>query len=372
MQSLNTVEELIEDIRQGKMVILMDDEGRENEGDIIMASSKVRSEDIAFMVRHACGLVCMPMTRERCEQLRLPLMVSDNLTPHGTNFTLSIEATVGTTTGISAADRATTIQAAVAPNAVPDDIIQPGHIFPLMAQPGGVLSRAGHTEAGCDLAKLAGLEPSAVIVEIMNEDGTMARRPELEVFADKHGLKMGTIADLIQYRMTNEKTVDRTGSYPISTEYGDLTVHSYQDVISNELHLAIVKGSISPDEPVVVRVQQADTMRDLLHTVRSNAPKSWSMHSALEFIGKQESGVLVLIAHQETPSELLAHIEWLSSGTPRKNGLGQESHIVRTVGGGSQVLRDLGVQKMRLLSSEVKYNALSGFGLEVVDYIPCE
>jgi 3,4-dihydroxy 2-butanone 4-phosphate synthase/GTP cyclohydrolase II len=259
---LNTVEELIADIRAGRMVILMDDEDRENEGDLVMAATHVRPEDINFMITHARGLVCLTLTRERCQQLNLPLMVQRSGAAHGTNFTLSIEAAEGVSTGISAADRARTVQAAVAPMAKPADIVQPGHIFPLMAQPGGVLHRAGHTEAGCDLARLAGLEPAAVIVEVMNEDGTMARRPDLEVFAEKHNLKIGTIADLIHYRILNEKTVELVDQQPLHTTHGEFTLYRFSERGTPDTHIALVKGN--PSEGVTtVRVHGFNPMRDL-------------------------------------------------------------------------------------------------------------
>src|SRR5690606_9704829 len=251
---LNTIEEIVEDIRQGKMVILMDDEDRENEGDVIMAAECVRAEDINFMARFARGLICMPMTRERCEQLKLPLMVQRNASGFGTKFTVSIEAAEGVTTGISAADRAHTVRVAAAKQARAEEIVSPGHIFPLMAQPGGVLSRAGHTEAACDLARLAGFEATGVICEIMNDDGTMARRPELEQFAQAHGLKIGTIADLIHYRTLKEKTVERLEENLLPTEHGEFRMLTYRDTVQGSTHLALVKGEIRADQPTLVRV----------------------------------------------------------------------------------------------------------------------
>ncbi|MEA3243351.1 MAG: 3,4-dihydroxy-2-butanone-4-phosphate synthase, partial [Pseudomonadota bacterium] len=251
---LNSIEEIIEDIQDGKMVVIMDDEDRENEGDLIMAASKVRPEDINFMATHGRGLICLTLTRERCRQLSLPLMVNDNQDQHTTNFTASIEAAEGVTTGISAYDRAHTVRTAVQPDARPQDLVQPGHIFPLMAQPGGVLTRAGHTEAGCDLARLAGLEPASVIVEILNEDGTMARRPDLERFAQQHDLKVGTIAELIHYRIANEKSVERVAECEMPTEYGNFRLVAYQDIVNKSLHLALVMGEVSPEDPTLVRV----------------------------------------------------------------------------------------------------------------------
>ncbi len=247
--ALNTIDELIEDIRQGKMVILMDDEDRENEGDLIMAAECVRTEDINFMVKHARGLVCMPMTRERCERLGLPLMVQRNGSGFGTKFTVSIEAAEGVTTGISAADRARTVQAAAAKNAVAADIVSPGHIFPLMAQPGGTLARAGHTEAACDLARMAGFEPSGVICEVMNDDGSMARRPELEAFAAEHGIKIGTIADLIHYRLIHERTVERIAEQPLDSELGHFNLITYRDSVEGDVHLALTLGKVCAEEP---------------------------------------------------------------------------------------------------------------------------
>ncbi|MES9844018.1 MAG: 3,4-dihydroxy-2-butanone-4-phosphate synthase, partial [Candidatus Sedimenticola sp. 6PFRAG5] len=258
--AFNTTEEIIEDLRQGKMVIIMDDEDRENEGDLLMAAEMVTPEAINFMARYGRGLICLTLNKERCQQLRLPLMVGVNESQHATNFTVSIEAAEGVTTGISASDRSTTVLAAVKEDAQPQDIVQPGHIFPLMAQPGGVLVRAGHTEAGCDLARLAGMNPSSVIVEILNEDGTMARRPDLELFAKEHNLKIGTIADLIHYRVRNEKTIERISECTLPTEYGDFKLVAYQDCIDNELHLALVKGNVTPDEPTLVRVHMQNTL----------------------------------------------------------------------------------------------------------------
>ncbi len=361
---LNTVEELITDIRLGKMVILMDDEDRENEGDIVMAASHVRPEDINFMAKHARGLICLTLTRSRCQQLDLPLMVTRNGASHGTNFTLSIEAATGVTTGISAHDRAHTVQVAVARDAKPTDIVQPGHIFPLMAQPGGVLHRAGHTEAGCDLARLAGLEPAAVIVEIMNEDGTMARRPDLEKFAEQHNIKIGTIADLIHYRMVNEQTVKRVSENILPTEYGDFRLIAYQEQAGTDIHMALIKGDITKDAPVV-RVHAVNPLRDLLHA-QYQGRTGWSMQKSLAEIAKQGSGVLVLLGQNYASADMVEHIANFFGSRPRANdGAG----MYRTIGVGSQILRDLGVTKMRLLSSPMRFNALSGFGLEIVEYL---
>ena len=358
--ALNTAEELIEDIRAGKMVILMDDEDRENEGDIIIASECVTAEHINFMARFARGLICMPMTRERCELLKLPLMAPRNGSGFGTKFTVSIEAAEGVTTGISAADRARTVQAAVARNAVAEDIVSPGHIFPLMAQPGGVLARAGHTEAACDLARMGGFEPSGVICEIMNDDGTMARRPELEKFAEEHGLKIGTIADLIHYRLIHERTVERISEQPLDTELGQFNLVTYRDAVEDTAHMALTLGKLCAEEPTLVRVHNMDPLRDLFLV---NQPGRWSLRAAMAEVAKAGSGVVLLLGNPLTGPELLAHLGRQQPATPA---------TYSTVGAGSQILRDLGVRKMRLLSSPMKFNAISGFDLEVVEYLPAD
>ncbi|HXH02302.1 MAG TPA: bifunctional 3,4-dihydroxy-2-butanone-4-phosphate synthase/GTP cyclohydrolase II [Candidatus Competibacteraceae bacterium] len=369
--ALNTIEEILEDLRQGKMVIIMDDEDRENEGDLLMAASLVRPEDINFMARYGRGLICLTLTRERCRQLRLPLMVNDNTSPHTTNFTVSIEAAEGVTTGISAYDRAHTVRTAVAPDARPEDLVQPGHIFPLMAQPGGVLTRAGHTEAGCDLARLAGLEPAAVIVEILNEDGTMARRPDLERFAAEHGLKIGTIADLIRYRIANEQTVERVAECELDTgEFGRFRLVAYQDLVERRLHFALVRGQVGGEQPTLVRVHVQNTLGDLLH---ARLPESsWPLRAALGRVAEEGSGVVVVLGRQEDPAELVRRLRALRFGdeeAARPTLSDGESGELRTYGIGAQILADLGVRRMRLLSSPRRFSGLSGFDLEVVDYL---
>ncbi|MFA7619355.1 MAG: bifunctional 3,4-dihydroxy-2-butanone-4-phosphate synthase/GTP cyclohydrolase II [Thiohalomonadaceae bacterium] len=366
--AFNTIEEIIEDIHQGKMVILVDDEDRENEGDLLMAASLVRPEDINFMARYGRGLVCLTLTRERCEQLRLPLMVTDNNEKHSTAFTLSIEAARGVTTGISAYDRAHTVRTAVAPNARPEDLVQPGHIFPLMARPGGVLTRAGHTEAGCDLSRLAGLEPAAVIVEILNEDGTMARRPDLEIFAAKHGLKIGTIADLIEYRLRNEPTVERIAECNMPTEHGDFRLVAYRDLIDRSLHLALVHGTVDPEETVAVRVHMQNTLCDSFGNLRSDC--GWPLPRALDYLGRQRSGVAVILRQPESTDGLLRHIQDYALEDRGVKPPRQETTAdLRTYGMGAQILKDLGVRRMQVLSSPKKMHGLSGFDLEVVGYI---
>lgn len=366
--SVNTVEEILEDFRLGKMVLIMDDEDRENEGDIIIAADVVTPEHITFMAREACGLICLTLTEERGEQLNLPLMVDRNNSQHETNFTVSIEAADGITTGISAADRAKTVRTAVAKNAKPSDIVMPGHIFPLIAKNGGVLTRAGHTEAGCDLARIAGYDPSAVIVEVMNEDGTMAKRPELEIFAAKHGIKLGTIADLIHYRTLNDKTIDLVDEKPIETVHGEFILKTYTDRISACVHHAVVKGDINEDTPCLVRVQTINTLRDLLGTEREGFKKSWSINDSLAHIAEAGQGVVVLVGQNESQAEILAQIEHFPKMPPEQRAF-TETGAYRVIGTGSQILRDLGVGKMKLLSSPTRFNAISGFNLEVVEFI---
>jgi len=364
--SLHSIEEIIEDIRLGKMVILMDDEDRENEGDLIMAADMVTPEAVNFMATYGRGLICQTLTKSRCQQLNLPLMVTNNNAQFSTNFTVSIEAAEGVTTGISAQDRAVTVKAAVAKDAKPTDIVQPGHIFPLMAQEGGVLIRAGHTEAGCDLARLAGSEPSAVIVEILNDDGTMARRPDLEIFAEKHGLKMGTIADLIEYRNTKETSVVREAQCKLPTRFGEFDMLTFRDTIDNQLHYVLIKGEVKED--VLVRVHLQNTFNDLLHSERDQQ-RSWPLEKAMQRIA-DEGGVLVLLGHQEHSSDILAKVKTFELEDSGQAVAPAQWHgTSRQVGVGSQILADVGVTKMRLLSSPKRYHSLSGFGLEVTDYI---
>ncbi|MGL5948364.1 MAG: bifunctional 3,4-dihydroxy-2-butanone-4-phosphate synthase/GTP cyclohydrolase II [Aeromonas sp.] len=366
--ALSSPQEIIADIKAGKMVVLMDDEDRENEGDLIMAASCVRPEDINFMARYGRGLICLTLTRARCEKLALPLMVGNNGAQFSTNFTVSIEAAEGVTTGISAADRAVTIQAAVAANAQASDLVQPGHIFPLMAQEGGVLTRAGHTEAGCDLARLAGFEPASVIVEILNEDGTMARRPDLERFAQEHGLKLGTIADLIEYRNQHETTIEQVAKCQLPTEFGEFELYTFRDSIDKQLHFALKKGEISSNCPTLVRVHLHDALSDLLHTDR-HAPQAWPLPTAMARIAA-EGGVLVILEAQGQHNDLLARVQSFAAQDNGHAGvLPKREGASRRVGVGSQILKALGVGQMRLLSSQKKYHALGGFGLEVVEYV---
>lgn len=361
------VEDIIADIRAGKMVVIVDDEDRENEGDLLMAAAHVRPEDINFMARFGRGLICLTLTRSRCQQLRLPLMVSGTDEKQTTNFTVSIEAAEGVTTGISAYDRARTIRVSVAPEAQPEDLRQPGHVFPLMAQPGGVLTRAGHTEAGCDLARLAGLEPAAVIVEILNEDGTMARRPQLEQFAREHHLRVGSIAELIRYRLQKEVSIERIQEQPIQTEFGPFRLFLYEDHVNRNVHLALVKGDVSGVDAPLVRVHVQDTLSDLIGV---EGPRhGWPLRSAMKHIAAEGVGVVVLLRYGESPRQLLQTVRALGTSVateaPRRDGV----TILRTFGTGAQILRDLGVRKMRVLSAPKQLHGISGFGLEVVEYV---
>jgi len=365
MGPMNSIDEILEDIRQGRMVVLMDDEDRENEGDLIMAASKVRPEDVNFMARYGRGLICLTLTRDRCRQLRLPLMVTETDLDHGTNFTVSIEAAEGVTTGISAYDRAHTIRTAVAPDARPEHLRQPGHIFPLMAQPGGVLTRAGHTEAGCDLVRIAGLEPAAVIVEILNEDGTMARRPELEAFAREHDLKIGTIADLIRYRLEKERSVERIAERDIETDFGPFRLHCYEDHVNGTVHLALVRGSLERDKVPLVRVHLKDTVRDLVGAHEDG--HSWSLRSAMERIAREGAGVVVLLRPHESPLEIAEAVR--SAERSVAAGQARGAQVLRTYGIGAQILRDLDITRMRVLSAPKQMHGLSAFGLEVAEYV---
>ena len=365
MTALNTIDEILEDIRRGKMAVIMDDEDRENEGDLIMAADCVRAEDVNFMARYGRGLICLTLTRERCRQLRLPLMVSETDSSHRTNFTLSIEAAEGVTTGISAHDRAHTIKTAVAPQARPEDLRQPGHIFPLMAQPGGVLTRAGHTEAGCDLARLAGFSAAAMIVEILNDDGTMARRPDLERFAKAHALKIGTIADLIRYRLKNERSVERIYDEPAETEYGGFRLCCYEDHVNKNVHVALVKGDLNSDPPPLVRVHINDTLRDVVG-LRSER-LGWPLRAAIRRVAGEPSGVIVILRPEETPREFMDNVRQINAKPVAAPNVG--ATVLRTYGIGAQILKDLGINRMRVLSAPKQLQGLSAFDLEITEYV---
>jgi 3,4-dihydroxy 2-butanone 4-phosphate synthase/GTP cyclohydrolase II len=360
---LDSIEDILADLAAGRMVVIMDDEDRENEGDLVMAASLVRPEDVNFMARFGRGLICLTLTSERCAQLQLPLMVKETDRDRRTNFTLSIEAAEGVTTGISAFDRAHTVRTAVARDARPQDLRQPGHIFPIMAQPGGVLTRAGHTEAGCDLIRLAGLEPAAVIVEIMNDDGTMARRPDLEAFAKLHGLRIGTIRDLIRYRLRQERSVERIAEREVQTEFGSFRLYCYQDHVHRDVHLAFVHGALDGGELPLVRVHLADTLRDLLGV--HDASHAWNLRAAMRRIAESRCGVLVVLRESDSPRALVDAIAALDAG----HETGGRGEVLRTYGIGAQILKDLGVRRMRVLSAPKHLQGLSAFDLEVAEYV---
>ncbi|OAM24298.1 3,4-dihydroxy-2-butanone-4-phosphate synthase [Eikenella corrodens] len=355
---ISTIPEILADLKAGKMVIITDAEDRENEGDLLMAAQFVTPEAINFMIKHARGLVCLPMAEELVDKLKLPLMTQHNGAQYGTNFTVSIEAAHGISTGISAADRALTIQTAVSPAARPEDIVQPGHIFPLRAQKGGVLVRAGHTEAGVDLAQMCGLIPAAVICEIINDDGTMARMPELTEFARQHGLKIGTITDLIEYRSRTETLLEEMGSSPVHTPWGDFRQHVYVDKLSGETHLALVKGSPQPDTETLVRVHEPFSAMDFLQT---NPRHSWPLPQALERIQAAEHGVAILLHRTEDGATLLDR-------TLPKGKSQTRQWDSKTYGIGAQILANLHVKKMRVLGQPSSLTGLTGFGLEVTGF----
>ncbi len=362
--SISPVEDIVAEMRAGRMVILVDEEDRENEGDLVLPADHVTPEAINFMARFGRGLICLTLTRERCEYLRLPPMAARNGTVYSTAFTVSIEAAVGVTTGISAADRARTVQAAVAPNARPEDLVQPGHIFPLQAVDGGVLMRAGHTEAGCDLAAMAGCSPSAVICEIMKDDGTMARLPDLQLFAAEHGLKIGTIADLIKYRSHNESLIEKVGTRTLNTAFGEFTAHAFRDKPSQGVHLALVKGQWSPADTVLARVHEPLSVLDALEVGR--AMHSWSLDACLSRINTEGRGVVVLLNCGESAEQLLAQFE----GTARASHGPERGRMdLRTYGVGAQILRECGVHKMNLMGNPRRLPSMTGYGLEVVGYV---
>ncbi len=365
--AISPVEDIVAEMKAGRIVILVDEEDRENEGDLVLASDHVTPEAINFMARFGRGLICLTLTRERCEFLKLPPMAARNGTVYSTAFTVSIEAAEGVTTGISAADRAKTVQVAVARNTQPTDLVQPGHIFPLQAVDGGVLMRAGHTEAGCDLAAMAGCSASSVICEIMKDDGTMARLPDLQLFAAEHGLKIGTIADLIEYRSRNESLVERIGSRTLQTAHGEFTAHAFRDQPSQTVHLALVKGQWSADAEVPVRVHEPLSVLDALEVNRSM--HSWSLDTSLQYLNAQGCGVAVLLNCGESAEQLLAQFEGRarSAQAPERGKMD-----LRTYGVGAQILRECGVHKMKLMGQPRRMPSMTGYGLEITGYIPKE
>ncbi len=362
---ISPVEDIIDDMAAGKIVILVDEEDRENEGDLILASDFVSADAINFMARFGRGLICLTLTKERCERLQLPPMTARNGDKKGTAFTVSIEAAEGVTTGISAADRACTVQAAVAKNAKPHDLVQPGHIFPLQAVDGGVLMRAGHTEAGCDLAQLAGCSPSSVICEIMNDDGTMARLTDLQLFAAEHGLKIGTIADLIEHRSRTESLITQVGTRVLHTAFGEFTARAYQDKASGGVHMALLRGQWNKDESVLVRVHEPLSVIDLLEQGRTM--HAWSLDEAMKHIAKQEQGIIVLLNCGESATQLLA--QFAESAKPAQAPERGRMDL-RTYGIGAQILRDCGIHKMTLMANPRPIPSVTGFGLEVTSHLP--
>jgi len=360
----DSIEAILEDIRAGRMVVMLDDEDRENEGDLVMAASLVRPEDINFMARYGRGLICLSLMRERCRQLGLELMVRDTDRHHRTNFTVSIEAAEGVTTGISAYDRAQTIRAAVRPDARPEDLTQPGHVFPLMAQPGGVLARAGHTEASMDLALLAGLEPAGVLVEILNEDGTMARRPELEAFAAEHGLKMGTVADLIRHRLGTEQNVECIHSQEVGTAYGAFRLKVFRDRINHKLHWAMLKGEIDADEPFPVRVHVPELLGDVIGI--TEPAFGMPLAAALADIARRGRGLALVLGYDESDADRLAGLGAPADDAPGGDRAASE---LRSYGIAAQIIAELGIRRMQVFGAPKRLHALDGFGLEIAGYV---
>ncbi len=358
MSALSPISEIIDEMRAGRMVVLVDEEDRENEGDLVLAAEHVTPEAINFMAKHGRGLICLTLTEARCRQLGLQLMVRDNRSPHGTAFTTSIEAATGVTTGISAQDRSRTVQAAVARHAKPEDIVQPGHIFPLMAQRGGVLIRAGHTEAGCDLAMLCGLEPAAVICEILKDDGTMARLPDLVPFAEEHGLKIGAIRDLIEYRAANEHLVERMTEKRVMTAHGEFHLSAFEDKTSGDVHFALSRGEIDPSRETLVRVHEPISVVDFLDP--ESGRHTFPINDALARIAAADSGVIVLLYRPQSGKDLLENLKGSSNRVIKWDP--------RLFGVGAQILRDLKVGKMRLMATPQKIPNMTGFGLEIVGF----
>jgi 3,4-dihydroxy 2-butanone 4-phosphate synthase/GTP cyclohydrolase II len=356
---ISTIPEIISDLRDGRMVILVDEEDRENEGDLVLAAQFATPENINFMAKHGRGLICLTLTAARCQQLNLPRMVGANRSRLGTNFTVSIEAAQGVTTGISAADRATTIRAAVAENARPSDIVQPGHIFPLMAEEGGVLVRAGHTEAGCDLAAMAGVAPAAVICEILRDDGEMARLPDLIDFGARHKLRIGTIADLIHHRSRTESLVERAMQRPIETAFGTFELIAYREKISRNTHLVLIKGKLQQGEETLVRVHEPLSVADMIDA--GSRMHSWNLNDAMKTISEAGTGVLVLLHRTEDGEQLLAHLDDKPQAPPKLD--------LRNYGIGAQILRDVGVTRMRLMAAPRRMPSMAGFDLEITGYM---
>jgi 3,4-dihydroxy 2-butanone 4-phosphate synthase/GTP cyclohydrolase II len=370
---LNSVEEILADLRAGRMVIIMDDEDRENEGDLIMAADRATPEAVAFMIRYTSGIICVPMEEEGLVRLDLPQMVMANSESHRTAFTVSVDLKAGTTTGVSSADRAATIRALADSTAAAADFARPGHIFPLRSRKGGVLVRAGHTEASVDLCRLAGLKPAGVLCEIMNDDGTMARRPELEAFAKRHNLKIGTIADLIRHRLRNERSVERISEQTVQTDLGEFRLYAYEDRVNQDVHLALARGRLDGPEAPLVRVHLPDTLRDLVG-VRSRQG-AWTLRAVMKRIAEAGNGVVVILRQQESPRDLTESVRWLASTaqsatqSERADKTEGEGAVLRTFGVGAQILKDLGVRRMRVLSAPKQMHGISAFDLEIEGYV---
>ena len=370
---LNSVDEILADLRAGRMVIIMDDEDRENEGDLIMAADRATPEAVAFMIRYTSGIICVPMEEEGLVRLDLPQMVMANSESHRTAFTVSVDLKAGTTTGVSSADRAATIRALADSNAAAADFARPGHIFPLRSRKGGVLVRAGHTEASVDLCRLAGLKPAGVLCEIMNDDGTMARRPELEAFAKRHNLKIGTIADLIRHRLRNERSVERISEQTVQTDLGEFRLYAYEDRVNQDVHLALARGRLDGQEAPLVRVHLPDTLRDL---VGVRAPqRAWTLRAVMKRIAEAGNGAVVILRQQESPRDLTDSVRWLASTaqsatqSERADKTEGEGAVLRTFGVGAQILKDLGVRRMRVLSAPKQMHGISAFDLEIEGYV---
>jgi 3,4-dihydroxy 2-butanone 4-phosphate synthase/GTP cyclohydrolase II len=382
---LNSVEEILADLRAGRMVIIMDDEDRENEGDLIMAAERTTPEAVAFMIRHTSGIICVPMEEEGLVRLDLPQMVQANSESHRTAFTVSVDLKAGTTTGVSSADRAATIRALADSNATATDFARPGHIFPLRSRKGGVLVRAGHTEASVDLCRLAGLKPAGVLCEIMNDDGTMARRPELEAFAKRHNLKIGTIADLIRHRLRNERSIERISEQTVQTDLGEFRLYAYEDRVNQDVHLALARGRLDGQEVPLVRVHLPDTLRDLIGI--QGPQRAWTLHAVMKRIAEAGTGVVVILRQQESPRELTESVRWLASTAQSASQASSQSAahaveratknegegaVLRTFGVGAQILKDLGVRRMRVLSAPKQMHGISAFDLEIEGYVGVE
>ena len=371
--ALSPIGEILAELKAGRMVVIMDDEDRENEGDLIMAAEHATAEAVAFMIRHTSGIICVPMEEEQLTRLDLPQMVPVNSESHRTAFTVSVDLRAGTTTGVSSGDRAATIRALADASSRAADFARPGHIFPLRARRGGVLVRAGHTEASVDLCRLAGLKPAGVLCEVMNDDGTMARRPQLQEFAQHHGLKMGTIADLIRHRLRNERSIERLSEHSVHTEAGEFRLYTYQDCVTNEVHIALAHGRLDGQPAPLVRVHIADTLRDLLGL--QNASRTWTLRQAMQRIVEAGSGVVVVLRYQESARELADAVRTFvaaaapAGATPEPSTSEADGAVLRTFGVGAQILKDLGVRRMRVLSAPKQMHGISAFGLEIEGYI---